>query len=88
MVHPGAIGYRLLYNSSLQQRSFRTYFQHSDAGIGVIIDWVPAHFPSDEFALSRFDGTYLFEQRTPDRGSMLSGELFVIITAGLRFEAF
>jgi 1,4-alpha-glucan branching enzyme len=38
------------------------------AGVGVILDWVPSHFPDDAFALSRFDGTHLYEHADPREG--------------------
>ena len=38
------------------------------AGVGVILDWVPGHFATDEWALARFDGTPLYEDPNPQRG--------------------
>ncbi len=38
------------------------------SGIGVVLDWAPAHFPADEFALARFDGTALYEHEDPRLG--------------------
>ncbi len=40
-----------------------------DAGIGVIVDWVPAHFPRDDWALARYDGTALYEHEDPRQGA-------------------
>ncbi|HEV7474860.1 MAG TPA: 1,4-alpha-glucan branching protein GlgB [Pyrinomonadaceae bacterium] len=48
---------------------FRYLVDHlHQRGIGVIMDWVPAHFPKDAFALARFDGTALYEHLDPRKG--------------------
>ena len=49
---------------------FRAFVDRLHAqGIGVILDWVPAHFPRDDWALARFDGTALYEHEDPRRGA-------------------
>ena len=47
------------------------------AGVGVIVDWVPAHFPKDAWALGRFDGTPLYEHSDPRRGEQLDWGTYV-----------
>ena len=70
------------------------------AGIGVIIDWVPAHFPRDEHGLARFDGTNLFECKEkrmaehPEWGTLIFDyempevQSFLISSAGMFFEKY
>jgi 1,4-alpha-glucan branching enzyme len=76
MEHPygGSWGYQVTgyyapssrWGSPDDFRSFvDTLHQH---GIGVLLDWVPAHFPRDSWALARFDGTALYEHEDPRRG--------------------
>jgi len=77
MQHPfsGSWGYQVTgYYAPLSTMGapddFRFFVDHLHAaGIGVILDWVPAHFPRDEWALARFDGTALYEHDDPRRGA-------------------
>lgn len=54
------------FGSADDFRYFVDYLHRHD--IGVILDWVPAHFPKDEFSLARFDGTALYEHEDPRLG--------------------
>jgi 1,4-alpha-glucan branching enzyme len=77
MHHPfsGSWGYQVTgYYAPLstlgEPDDFRYFVdQLHSLGIGVILDWVPAHFPRDEYALARFDGTALYEHEDPRRGA-------------------
>ncbi|RMH56691.1 MAG: 1,4-alpha-glucan branching protein GlgB [Candidatus Hydrogenedentota bacterium] len=57
---------------------FRFFIDHLHSrGIGVILDWVPAHFPKDGFALGRFDGTALYEHLDPRQGEHPDWNTFI-----------
>jgi 1,4-alpha-glucan branching enzyme len=57
---------------------FRYFVDHLHAaGISVLVDWVPAHFPKDAWALARFDGTALYEHADPRRGEQLDWGTYV-----------
>jgi 1,4-alpha-glucan branching enzyme len=48
---------------------FQFFVDHMhNQGIGVILDWVPAHFPTDDYSLAQFDGSYLYEHADPRKG--------------------
>ncbi|HSM99218.1 MAG TPA: 1,4-alpha-glucan branching enzyme, partial [Gallionella sp.] len=62
----GYFGVTSRYGNPDDFRAFVDMFHQ--AGVGVLLDWVPGHFPKDDFALARFDGTALYEHEDPRLG--------------------
>ncbi len=77
MAHPfsGSWGYQVTGQFAPDARhgspdDFKRFMDHMhQRGIGVLLDWVPAHFPRDDWALARFDGTALYEHEDTRRGA-------------------
>ena len=81
----GLSGYRILcpYKPIRHTEDFKYFIDtcHKN-GLGVILDWVPAHFPKDGHGLARFDGTALYEYEDKRIGEHLEWEPMFLTMAG------
>jgi 1,4-alpha-glucan branching enzyme len=59
-----------------------------NAGVGVLLDWVPAHFPTDAHGLARFDGTPLYEHGDPREGFQRDWNTFIFNLGRIEVRAF
>ena len=84
-----AVGYFAPTSRHGTPDDFRAFVDRAhQMGLGIILDWVPAHFPEDDHALALFDGSYLFEHEDPQLGRHPDWGTLIYDYGDVRVQAF